>query len=336
VPPRIRRQASRGPGSGTGVQPGRGVNQQQARMKILIRKVALFIPVALGISTLVFFLIHLIPGDPVEIMLGEGAQEANIAELRHQMGLDRPIGIQYADFLRGLIRGDLGRSIKTREPVGAMIRSRFPATFQLTLFSMLIAVLVAVPLGVLAAVRQYSTLDYSSMLLALLGISMPNFWLGPLLIIFFSVKLGWFPVSGMGGLSHMILPAVTLGTAMAALLARMTRSSMLEEIRSEYVKTARARGLSEAQVIFKHTLKNAMIPVITVIGLQFGSLLTGAIITETIFSWPGIGRLLITSINTRDYPVVQGCILFIAFSYLIVNFAVDIIYSYLDPRIRYD
>jgi len=305
-------------------------------MTLLLRKVSLFIPVALGITTLVFFLIHLIPGDPVEIMLGEGAQEANIAELRHQMGLDQPVREQYVDFLKGLFRGDLGHSIKTREPVGAMIRSRFPATLQLTLFSMVIAVFVAVPLGVLAAMKPYSALDYSSMLLALLGISMPNFWLGPLLIIFFSVKLGWFPVSGMGGIPHIILPAITLGTAMAALLARMTRSSMLEEIRAEYVKTARARGLSEGQVIFKHTLKNAMIPVITVIGLQFGSLLTGAIITETIFSWPGIGRLLITAINTRDYPVVQGCILFIAFSYLIVNFAVDIIYSLLDPRIRYD
>ena len=304
-------------------------------MRVILRKLSLFFPVALGISTLVFFLIHMIPGDPVEIMLGEGAQEANILELRHDLGLDRPVWEQYLVFLKGLCKGDLGQSIKTREPVSRMIRTRFPATFQLTLFSMSIAVLLAIPLGVLSAVRQYSFLDYSSMFMALLGISMPNFWLGPLLIIFFSVKLGWFPVSGMGSFSHLILPSITLGTALAALLARMTRSSMLEEIRAEYVQAARARGLSEGMVIFKHTLKNAMIPVITVLGLQFGSLLTGAIITETIFSWPGIGRLLITSINTRDYPVVQGCILFIALAYLVVNFATDIIYSFVDPRIRY-
>ncbi len=294
----------------------------------------MLIPVVLGVVTLVFFLIHMIPGDPVEIMLGEQAQAADKEALRRELKLDRPVGEQYLRYLSGLPRADLGRSIHTREPVIQTILKRFPATLMLTLAAMAVAVIIAIPIGILSAVRQYSLMDNVSMFVALLGISMPNFWLGPLLILLFSIQLGWLPVSGMGGAQHLILPAVTLGTALAAILTRMTRSSVLEVIREQYIVTARAKGLQERVVLFKHAFKNALIPVITILGLQFGALLSGSIITETIFSWPGIGRLMIQAVNQRDYPLVQGCVLFISLSYVLVNLATDLLYGAADPRIR--
>ncbi len=302
----------------------------------LVRRLLLVLPVVLGVVTLVFLLIHLIPGDPVEIMLGESALPADRDALREALGLDRPILEQYGSFLWGLCRGDLGVSLQQRRPVTALIREHYPATLQLTLAAMLISLLIALPAGILSGIRQYSFWDHSTMFLALLGVSMPNFWLGPLLIWVFSIQLGWFPVSGKGGLAHLLLPALTLGASMAAIVARMTRSSVLEVLREDYVMTARAKGLPEARIILKHVLRNAMLPVLTVVGLQFGALLAGSIITETIFSWPGLGTLMVKAIQTRDYPVVQGCVLVIALSYVLVNLLTDLLYGVIDPRIRYE
>ncbi len=300
----------------------------------LVRRLLLALPVVLGVATLVFLLIHLIPGDPVEIMLGESALPADRDALREALGLDRPILEQYGSFLWGLCRGDLGVSLQQRRPVTALIREHYPATLELTLAAMLISLLIALPAGILSGIRQYSVWDHSTMFLALLGVSMPNFWLGPLLIWVFSIQLGWFPVSGRGGLAHLLLPAFTLGASMAAIVARMTRSSVLEVLREDYVMTARAKGLPEARIILKHVLRNAMLPVLTVVGLQFGALLAGSIITETIFSWPGLGTLMVKAIQTRDYPVVQGCVLVIALSYVLVNLLTDLLYGVIDPRIR--
>ena len=300
----------------------------------IIKRLLLLVPIVLGVVTLVFFLVHMIPGDPVEIMMGEQAQAADKEALRHELRLDQPVAEQYRVFLSGLVRGELGRSIHSREAVTEIILKRFPATFILTLAAMMVALLIAIPIGILSATKQYSLMDNASMLFALIGISMPNFWLGPLLILFFSIRLGWLPVSGIGGVQHLILPAVTLGMGMSAILTRMTRSSILEVIREQYIVTARAKGLAERVVLFKHALKNALIPVITIIGLQFGALLSGSIITETIFSWPGIGRLLIQAINQRDYPVVQGTVLFISLCYVLVNLLTDLLYGAADPRIR--
>ncbi|MCI0526056.1 MAG: ABC transporter permease [Nitrospira sp.] len=305
-------------------------------MVYIAQRLLWIIPVILGVSTLVFFFIHLIPGDPVELMLGESAEPADKQALREELGFNKPILHQYLQFLGGLFRGDLGRSLHTQKPVLQSIFLRFPATLQLTFAALLIAVSIAIPMGVVAATRQYSFLDNSSMFLALFGVSMPNFWLGPMLIILFSINLGWLPVSGKGGWDHLVLPAITLGTSMAAILTRMTRSSVLEIIHEDYVRTARAKGLRERTVIFKHALRNALIPVITLVGLQFGALLSGAVITETIFAWPGIGRLTIEAINKRDYPLVQGCVLAISFSYVLVNLLTDMVYSVIDPRIRYE
>jgi len=302
----------------------------------LVRRLVLAVPVVLGVATLVFLLIHLIPGDPVEIMLGESALPADRDALREALGLDRPILEQYGSFLWGLCRGDLGVSLQQRRSVTALIREHYPATLELTLAAMLISLLIALPAGILSGIRQYSVWDHSTMFLALLGVSMPNFWLGPLLIWVFSIQLGWFPVSGKGGLAHLLLPALTLGASMAAIVARMTRSSVLEVLREDYVMTARAKGLSEARIILKHVLRNAMLPVLTVVGLQFGALLAGSIITETIFSWPGLGTLMVKAIQTRDYPVVQGCVLVIALSYVLVNLLTDLLYGVIDPRIRHE
>lgn len=302
----------------------------------IARRFLWVVPVVLGVSTLVFFFIHLIPGDPVELMLGESAEPADKEALREELGLNKPILQQYFHFLGKLFQGDLGRSLHTQKPVLQSILLRFPATLELTFAALLIAILIAIPIGVTAATRQYSLMDNSFMFLALFGVSMPNFWLGPVLIILFSINLGWLPVSGRGGWEHIILPAVTLGTAMAAILTRMTRSSVLEVIHEDYIRTARAKGLRENTVIFKHALRNALIPVVTLIGLQFGALLSGAVITETIFAWPGIGRLTIEAINKRDYPLVQGCVLVISLSYVLINLLTDFIYSIVDPRIRYE
>jgi ABC-type dipeptide/oligopeptide/nickel transport system permease component len=304
--------------------------------RFLARRIALTLPVLLGVATLVFSLIHLIPGDPAQAMLGEAAPQADVEELRRRLGLDRPLLEQYGVFLAGLLRGDLGTSLRTGLPVTGQILERMPATFELAAAAMFVAICVSIPLGIAAAVRRGTGVDHAAMTLALTGVSVPNFWLGPLLAIVFSVELGWLPVSGRGTPQHLILPAVSLGAALAAILARMTRASMLEELREQYVLAARARGVAPMRAIVRHAFRNSLIPVVTLIGLQFGAVLTGAVITETIFAWPGIGRLLIQSIGFRDYPLVQGCILLIAVTYVAVNLLTDLVYGVLDPRIRYE
>jgi ABC-type dipeptide/oligopeptide/nickel transport system permease component len=305
-------------------------------IRYLTRRLLLTIPVILGVATLVFSLIHLVPGDPAQVMLGEGASEKDVIELRTRLGLDRPLVEQYGTFLGGLVRGDLGSSFRTGQPVTTSILERVPATVELALAAMAVAMIVALPLGIIAAVRHGGASDHAAMTLALAGISIPNFWLGPMLAIIFAIELGWFPVSGRGGVDSLVLPAISLGAALAAILARMTRASLLEELRELYVRAARARGVSRARAILRHALRNSLIPLATILGLQFGAVLTGAVITETIFAWPGIGRLLIQSITTRDYPLVQGCILLIAVTYVTVNLITDLLYGVLDPRIRFD
>lgn len=300
----------------------------------IIRRLFQLIFVLFGVTTLVFFLIHFIPGDPVDIMLGDFAATVDKEQLRSQLGLDKPVLQQYGSYLMGVVSGDLGTSVHTKEPVLSMIASRFPASAELMVGAMVIAFLIAFPLGILSALRPYGFIDSGSMAVSFLGVSMPNFWLGPLLIIFFSIKLDLLPVNERGGLEHLILPSITLGTAMAAMLSRMIRSSLLEVLGEDYIKNARAKGMNEKMVVVKHALRNAMIPVITIIGLQVGVLLSGAIITESIFDWPGLGSLLIEGINTRDYRVVQGCILIIASIYVIVNLLTDIAYAWADPRVR--
>ena len=304
--------------------------------RFLARRIALTLPVLLGVATLVFSLIHLIPGDPAQAILGEAAPQADVEELRRRLGLDRPLLEQYGAFLAGLVRGDLGTSLRTGLPVTTQIVERMPATFELAAAAMFVAICVSIPLGIAAAVRRGTAVDHAAMTLALTGVSVPNFWLGPLLAIVFSVELGWLPVSGRGTPQHLILPAVSLGAALAAILARMTRASMLEELREQYVLAARARGVTPMRAIVRHAFRNSLIPVVTLVGLQFGAVLTGAVITETIFAWPGIGRLLIQSIGFRDYPLVQGCILLIAVTYVGVNLLTDLLYGVLDPRIRYE
>jgi ABC-type dipeptide/oligopeptide/nickel transport system permease component len=304
--------------------------------RYLIRRLLLTIPVLFGVATLVFALIHLVPGDPAQSMLGDGASAEEVAQLRHSLGLDRPLLTQYRTFLVGLVKGDLGSSFRYGTPVTREIRDRLFRTLQLAVAAMGVAVLLAIPLGIAAAVFRGTAIDHAAMTLALAGISMPNFWLGPLLAILFAVYLGWLPVAGTGSLAHLVLPAVTLGAALAAILARMTRASLLEELRELYVLAARARGLSRLRAVVRHAFRNSLIPVVTIIGLQFGAVLTGTIITETIFAWPGVGRLLIQAINFRDYPLVQGCILFISLTYVMMNLVTDLTYGLLDPRIRYD
>ena len=303
-------------------------------VRFLIRRLLLTIPVLLGVATLVFSLIHLVPGDPAQAMLGDGASPRDIAELRTNLGLDRPLPSQYAAFLRGAITGDLGTSFRTGQPVTLMIAERMPATAELALAAMLVAVVLAIPLGIVAAVWKNTVADHAAMTFSLAGISIPNFWLGPLLAIVFAVELGWLPVSGRGTLAHLVLPAVSLGLALSALLARMTRASLLEELGELYVRAARARGVSPTAAVLGHAMRNSLIPLVTIVALQFGAVLTGAVITETIFAWPGIGRLLIQSIGFRDYPMVQGCILLIAVTYVTVNLITDVMYGVLDPRIR--
>lgn len=302
----------------------------------LLRRLAQTVPILFLVATLVFSLIHLIPGDPVEILLGESAREADVQALRARLGLDRPLGAQYMAFLSGLVRGDLGISVASGRPVTEVIGEHYPATLELALAGMMVALLIALPLGVSAALQRDRWVDHGSRFFALLGVSIPNFWLGPVLILLFSVHWNLLPVSGRGTWRHLVLPAVTLGTALAGLLTRMVRSSLTEELRCPYLTTARAKGLSRSEVVVRHALSNALIPVVTVVGLQFGALLTGTIITETIFSWPGLGRLLIQAIRTRDYPLVQAGVLIIAVTYVLVNLATDVVYAWLDPRIRYE
>jgi len=304
--------------------------------RFLVRRLLLTVPVLIGVATLVFSLVHLVPGDPVQAMLGESAAPGDVEEMRARLGLDRPLVEQYLAFAAGLVRGDLGTSLRTNQPVSTVVLERMPATLELAVAAMVVAAALALPLGVLAAVRRGTFTDHLSTTLALVGISMPTFWLGPLLAIVFSVWLGWLPVAGRGSLAHLVLPAVTLGAPLAAMLARMTRASLLEELRELYVTAARARGASQARAVLAHALRNSLIPIVTIAGLQFGSVLTGAVITETIFAWPGVGRLLVQSISARDYPAVQGCILLIAVTYVSMNLLVDVLYGVLDPRIRHE
>lgn len=299
----------------------------------LLKRLLLTLPVLIGASVLVFLFIHLIPGDPVEVMLGESASPADRAALRHQLHLDEPLSVQFGLFFSGLATGKL-ESIFYREPVSRKVFARLGATFELALAAMALACLFALPLGIVAALRRGRWADSLSTGFALLGVSIPNFWLGPMLILVFSLKLGWLPVSGRGGLYHLALPALTLGLAMAALLSRMTRASLLEALSEPHLTAARARGLSEPRVILKHALRNAGVPILTILGLQFGALLSGAIITETIFAWPGLGRLLIEAIQTRDFPLVQGSVLAIALTYVMVNLITDLLYTTVDPRVR--
>jgi ABC-type dipeptide/oligopeptide/nickel transport system permease component len=305
-------------------------------LRYFVRRVLLTVPVLLGVATLVFSLIHLVPGDPAQAMMGDGASPQDVAELRGKLGLDRPLLTQYVSFLRHAVTGDLGVSFRTGQPVTMMIVERIPATAELAVAAMVVAVMLAIPLGVVAAVWRGTAIDYGAMTFALAGVSIPNFWLGPLLAIVFAVELGWLPVSGRGTLAHLVLPAISLGLALAAILARMTRASLLDELNELYVRAARARGVSNAASITRHALGNSLVPLLTIIALQFGAVLTGAVITETIFAWPGIGRLLIQSIGFRDYPMVQGCILLIAVTYVSVNLMTDLMYGFIDPRIRFE
>lgn len=302
---------------------------------LLLTRLVSALVVVLGVCTLVFLLIHLVPGDPVEAMLGENAQVADREALRQALGLDRPLGEQYLAYLQRLARLDLGLSFQDRRPVAAILGERLPATLELTLAALALALLLALPLGVLAAHHRGSPLDSGAMGLSLVGISIPNFWLGPLLILVFSLWLGWTPVSGREGPASLILPALTLGTGMAAILARMVRGSILEVLGEDYVRTARAKGLSERRVLWGHALRNAWLPILTLIGLQLGGLLGGAVITETVFAWPGIGSLLVEAIQSRDYPVVQACVLLVSLSYVFVNTLTDLVYGWVDPRIHW-
>jgi ABC-type dipeptide/oligopeptide/nickel transport system permease component len=302
--------------------------------RYLITRVLYTIPVLWLVVSLVFLLIHLVPGDPVQQMLGEGATAADIQAVRHAYGLDVPIGRQYVNYWRGVLHGDLGRSLRLDRPVIQIVGQAYPPTVELTLAAMVVAILISIPAGVRSARRRNRWDDRVLSFVSLLGLSFPNFALGPILILFFAIQLGVLPVSGSGTLAHVVLPAITLGGALAAILTRMVRTAMLEELGQDYIRTARAKGLSENVVVYKHALRNALIPVLTVVGLQFGALLAGTIVTETIFSWPGIGRQTITAINTRDYYLVQGCILVIGLTYVAVNFLTDVLYSLANPRIR--
>ncbi len=307
----------------------------------IAKRLLLMFIVILGVTLITFSIMQFVPGDPAEmIAIGrydiEDLTQEDIERIRAEEGFDAPMYVQYAKWLKHLLHGDLGRSLITGEPVFSEILTRFPATVELAIASMLISLLIAIPVGIVSATKQYTMIDNVSMVGALLGVSMPNFWLGLLLILLFSLYFGWFPVCGYGSLKHLVLPAITLGTGITALTTRLTRSSMLEVLRQDYIRTARAKGLSEKMIIKKHALKNALIPVVTVAGLQFGTLLEGAVIVETIFAWPGIGKLLVDSIFARDFAMVQGCVLFVAVIFVLVNLLVDVSYIFLDPRIRYE
>jgi ABC-type dipeptide/oligopeptide/nickel transport system permease component len=292
------------------------------------------LPAVWLVVSIVFLLIHLVPGDPILQMLGEGAPAADVEATRRLYGLDLPLGEQYLHYWKGVLRGDLGPSLRYSQSVSKMIAQRYPYTLELTLASLLVAVVLSIPAGVRSAQRCNRWDDRLLSVVSLFGLSFPNFALGPILILFFAIKLGLLPVSGSGTVAHLVLPAITMGGALAAILTRMVRTSMLEELGHDYIRTARAKGLPERTVVYRHALRNAMIPIITVLGLQFGALLAGAIVTETIFSWPGIGRLTIQAISNRDYYLVQGCILAIGLTYIAVNFLTDLLYSAVNPRIR--
>jgi peptide/nickel transport system permease protein len=288
------------------------------------------------ILTMVFLLAHIVPGDPVAQMLGEGARAEDLTQLRHALGLDLPLPVQYGRYLAGVLHGNLGESFRFQQPVLKVVAAHYPATLELAVVALLICALIGIPAGVLAAHKRGERTDHAVAVLTLFGLSVPNFALGPVLILLFSVVLGWLPVSGRGGIPHLILPAFTLGAALAAILTRMVRTSVIEELSADYVRTARAKGVSESGVLFRHALRNALIPILTILGLQFGTLLAGTIVTESIFSWPGIGRLAVQAIGARDYPLLQGCILLIAVSYVFVNLLTDLVYALVDPRVRFE
>ena len=304
-----------------------------------LRRVLLTLPVLWVVVTVVFLLIHLVPGDPIVQMLGEGATATDISVLRHTYGLDAPLPEQYLRYLKGVAHADLGQSLRLHDSVTHLIFQRYPYTLALTLSSLILGLAVSIPAGILSAVHRNRWQDRTLGVVSLVGLSFPNFALGPILILLFSIRLGWTPVSGPGTdlpsfLLHLVLPAVTLGSGLAAILTRMVRSAMLEELGQDYIRTARAKGLTENQVVYRHALRNALIPILTVVGLQFGSLLAGAIVTETIFSWPGIGRLTLSAISNRDYALVQGCILAVGLTYVAVNLLTDVAYTLANPRMR--
>jgi ABC-type dipeptide/oligopeptide/nickel transport system permease component len=303
-------------------------------IRYLCRRVLYTLPVLWLVVSLVFLLIHLVPGDPIAQMLGEGTPAADLEAARHAYGLDLPLGQQYFNYWKGVLHGDLGTSLRYNQNVSRLLAQRYPYTLQLTLAALVVAILLSIPAGVHSARRRNQWDDRALSVVSLFGLSFPNFALGPILILLFSIKLGWLPVSGSGTFANLVLPAITMASALAAILTRMVRTSMLEELSQDYIRTARGKGLPETTVVYHHALRNALIPVITVLGLQFGALLAGAIVTEKIFSWPGIGRLTIDAISNRDYAVVQGCILAIGLTYVAVNFMTDLVYSVVNPRIR--
>lgn len=294
------------------------------------------VPVVFGVLLLTFLLVHLVPGDPVEVMLGESASGADRAQLRAELGLDQPVVVQFGHYLARLAQGDFGTSIHSGKAISSLLAERYPATLKLALLALCIALCIGLPLGIVAALKADRWPDHVATTLSLTLSAMPHFWLGPLLMLVFALWLGWLPVSGMENGASIMLPALTLGFGLAAILTRMTRASLLEVLNEDFVRTARAKGLDESTVILRHALRAALLPVVTVVGLQMGSLLAGTVITETVFAWDGIGRLLVESIEKRDYPVTQACVLVIALSYVLVNLGTDLLYARLDPRVRLD
>lgn len=300
----------------------------------IIRRTIQMIPVLLGVTLVVFLIMQMVPGDPAVLLAGEGATEEKIQEVRHQLGLDRPLAVQYFNYVKDVVQGDFGDSIRTNRPVINEIMTRLPITIELAFASIIVTIVLGLVAGVVSATKQYSISDITLMIVALLGVSLPNFWLGLMLILYFSVKLHIFPVAGWGTFMHVILPAITLGTAGAAIVARMTRSTMLDVVRQDYIRTARAKGVKERVIVYKHALKNAMIPVVTVVGLQFGALLGGTVLTESVFAINGLGRLIVDAIRMRDLPLVQGSVLVVSIIFVLVNLGVDILYRLLNKRIE--
>lgn len=304
-----------------------------------VRRILLTLPVLWVVVTIVFLLIHIVPGDPIVQMLGEGATASDVSALRHAYGFDQPLTQQYLHYWLGLLHGDMGQSLRLHDSVTHLVLQRYPYTLALTLAALLIGIVSSVPAGIWSALHLNRWQDRSAGVVSLIGLSFPNFALGPILILIFSIELGWTPVSGAGDgtalsfLAHLILPAITLGMGLSAILTRMVRTAMLEELSQDYIRTARAKGVPERRIVYRHALRNALIPILTIVGLQFGSLLAGAIVTETIFSWPGIGRLTLSAISNRDYALVQGCILAVGLTYVLVNLLTDVAYTIANPRI---
>ncbi len=302
--------------------------------KFIAKRLVAMVPVLLGVTLVIYLILNMAPGDPAKVILGEQATPEQIAELREEMGLNDPVLVQYARYIFNLVQGDMGESYNSGLKCNVEIFARFPNTLRLTICAISLAVILALPIGIVAAVKQNSIFDGVSMFIALIGLSMPVFWLGLLLILFFSLRLGWFPSSGADGWKSLVLPTVTLGFQQMASIARVTRSSMLEVIRADYIRTARAKGVAESKVITKHALKNALIPTVTVVGLQFGGMLGGSVMTESVYAWPGVGRLMVQSINKRDIPMVLGCVIMFSVTSSVVNLLVDVLYGFIDPRIK--